>query len=385
MQRENTHIKLHLSESPGPDRFIVVETRAGATGEEAVTTAYESLVAALRDEGATLLHERIFGTRDAAEVIFRARSRVLRASGLDTDGPSTFIEGASPGGEILAGVLVQAAKTDALATPPEAIVDDGVRIGAAWQTETCRFALLQNLAGLIHVPGSDNSPAAQTTRLLKRADRLLRARGLSYEDVSRTWFYLADILDWYGAFNRARTAEYAAFGIMPEPGAPLRLPASTGIGGRNLLGAAGVADILAVRPAAGFPVKQLTNPAQKDAFAYGSSFSRGAVIETGESATIHVSGTAAIDAAGKSLHPGDPASQLAATFDKLEALIAGPGATLRDIVSANVFVKDPSFAPIYRELAAQRGLPDFPGVLVVADICRAELLVEVDAVAVVTR
>ncbi len=385
MQMENEHFKIHVSKGKGPDLFIVVETRPGATGEPAVTAVYEALAETLRREGATLLHERIFGQRGAAKAILRSRARVLEAFGLDSLSPTTFIEGAPPNGEILAGVLVQAARTDDLAAPPRAIMEDDVRVGCTWQTDAFTFALLQSMAGLVEMPGADNGPATQTTRLLTRADRLLYERGLSFRDVVRTWFYLDDILGWYDAFNRARTAEYTAFGIMPEPGSPLLLPASTGIGGRNIPGAAGVADILVARPTRGARVKQLTNPAQKDAFAYGSAFSRGAVIENGESAVIHVSGTAAIDERGKSLFPEDAASQLAGTFDKLEALLSGQGATLRDIVSANIFIKDASFAPIYRKIAKERGIPDFPGVLVVADVCRAELLVEIDAVATGNR
>jgi len=82
---------------------------------------------------------------------------------------------------------------------------------------------------------------------MQRAARLLEAQGASYRDVARTWFYLSDILDWYPEFNRARTAIYGQFGILPgQSNGRLRLPASTGIRGEAPTGAACALDLLAV-------------------------------------------------------------------------------------------------------------------------------------------
>ena len=198
----------------------------------------------------------------------------------------------------------------------------------------------------------------------------------------RTWFYLSDILAWYPEFNRARSAVYRDLGLMPvNGGGSRRLPASTGIGGEVLPGAAGALDLLAVvgPPASRPRVKQLSSPAQPDALTYGSAFSRGALIHQDDVSLIQVSGTAAIDAAGQSLHPGDVKAQINCTFDKIAALIAPVGATLADIAAASVFIKRPEDAPAYQEIATARGLANLPAVILVADICREELLFEMDA------
>jgi enamine deaminase RidA (YjgF/YER057c/UK114 family) len=94
---------------------------------------------------------------------------------------------------------------------------------------------------------------------------------------------------------------------------------------------------------------------------------------------IQVSGTAAIDEAGVSLYPGDVRAQIECTFDKIEALIGQEGAGLEDICSATAFVKRPQDALHFWEIAGNRGLKDFPGICAVADICRDELLFELDA------
>jgi enamine deaminase RidA (YjgF/YER057c/UK114 family) len=145
--------------------------------------------------------------------------------------------------------------------------------------------------------------------------------------------------------------------------------------------AAGALDLVAVTPAADSKpvICQLSNPAQQDAFLYGASFSRGALIRPQDVNLIEVSGTAAIDEDGKSLYPGDIRSQIACTLDKIEVLIGQVGARLGDICAASVFVKRSEYASIFWEMAARRGIEEFPGICVVADMCRDELLFEIDA------
>ena len=92
-----------------------------------------------------------------------------------------------------------------------------------------------------------------------------------------------------------------------------------------------------------------------------------------------MSGTAAIDEQWTSLYPGDVRSQIDCTFDKIATLIRQEGASLTDTAAACVFLKSPQDALIYQEQAAARGLENFPAVVMVADICREELLFEIDA------
>ena len=143
--------------------------------------------------------------------------------------------------------------------------------------------------------------------MIEQADRSFVSRA-SYRDVARTWFYLRDILTWYPQFNKVRNEKYGEFGMMPGPGDNrLLLPASTGIGGEVKSGAVAVMDLLAVTGPKGDPpcVRHLSNGCQLDAFRYGSAFSRGACIREAGAALIHISGTAAIDEHGRSLHPGN--------------------------------------------------------------------------------
>jgi enamine deaminase RidA (YjgF/YER057c/UK114 family) len=145
-------------------------------------------------------------------------------------------------------------------------------------------------------------------------------------------------------------------------------------------------DLIAIVEQADRPiVKKLTNEAQLDAFQYGSAFSRGALIEEPHVSVLQVSGTAAIDRQGKSQFAGDIGGQITCTFDKIEALLGQQGAGPGDIAAATVFVKKAEYAPLFWDMAAHRGLKEFPALCVVADVCREELLFEIDAEAVIRK
>ena len=70
-------------------------------------------------------------------------------------------------------------------------------------------------------------------------------------------------------------------------------------------------------------------------------------------------------------------------FTKIETLLNQEGADLRNIAAATVFVKSPEYASIFWEMATDRGLADFPAVCIIADVCREEMLFEIDAEAMV--
>jgi enamine deaminase RidA (YjgF/YER057c/UK114 family) len=170
-------------------------------------------------------------------------------------------------------------------------------------------------------------------------------------------------------------------------GNPILLPASTGIEGDGLDAAAATMDLLAtvLEPDSDIEIHQMTNEKQKDAFRYGSAFSRGAAIRMPRATWISISGTASIDEAGVTVFPGDFRAQMNKTLDAIEALIAQEGATLEHICDATIFIKRPQDVEAYHEVMAERGLADIAGVPMVADVCREDLLFEMDGAAVVPK
>ena len=365
--------------------FLVSSVQSPA---DAARSAYESYVQigeTLRLHKLETVHERIFGSLSVEPSVMAARYSALRTCGIAPDNPVTYIQGNPPWGEGLAGAIIHAVFPN---RPGDVwtIMDGQDPCGHAWRRNDTICLVLQNINGKDGNRNGNGTRHLQVRQMLNRAERILRENGASYRDVVRTWFYLSDILDWYASFNKARSEKYGEFGIMPGPGdRDLLLPASTGIKGDTPSGAAAAMDLIAVVGETGRQhVRQLTNASQLDAFRYGSAFSRGAIIQEPDVSLIEVSGTAAIDQQGRSQFPGNIRGQISCTFDKIERLIGQEGAGLGDIAAATVFVKKPEHAFVFWEMIEERGLEALPAVCVVADVCREELLFEIDAEAAVT-
>lgn len=374
---EQGAVKVFLTWAGQDQAFLVARVAPDADAASAARVAYSQIARLLQDHCLSIVHERLFGSLTVKNAVLGVRAAVFTAHGLPASGPLTYIQGQPPWGEGLAGIIIRAASCRYPQGKVWTVMDQGEPVGRGWQCQGATFILLQNIQGLVPGPREVNTRPLQTKRLIRRVAAILDGQGASYREVVRTWFYLDDILAWYPEFNHARSAIYRELGLMPINGGGSRwLPASTGIRGEVSTGAAGALDLLAV---VGTPVRQLRSQAQPEALTYGSAFSRGALIRQSDHVLIQVSGTAAIDEQGRSLYPGDVGAQIDCTLGKIAALIGPEGAALSDIAAACVFVKRPGDALAYRERAAAWGLEHLPAVVMVADVCREELLFEMDA------
>ncbi len=122
-----------------------------------------------------------------------------------------------------------------------------------------------------------------------------------------------------------------------------------------------------------------------------SSFSRGIRFDLGDKTLLLISGTASIDEEGRTVHAGDFRAQLWRTYRNITALIAAEGATWHDIVRTGCYLRD--IERDYRDFNEVRtaffgwlGLDPLPASIAVqARLCREDLLVEIEAMAVVSR
>jgi len=140
--------------------------------------------------------------------------------------------------------------------------------------------------------------------------------------------------------------------------------------------------------------KAITAPrALNEAYEYArpSSFSRGLRIDLGNVSVLLISGTASIDEHGQSVHIGDFRAQMRRTFDNITALLAAEGATWKDIVRTTCYLRDieRDYAAFNEERTAfykAQGLDPLPASTgIQAILCRPELLVEIEAIAIIVR
>ena len=122
-------------------------------------------------------------------------------------------------------------------------------------------------------------------------------------------------------------------------------------------------------------------------YAKPSSFSRGMRIDIGNIAILLISGTASIDEQGVSVHIGDFRAQMRRTYKNITALLEAEGATWHDIVRTTCYLRDidRDYAEFNEERTAffkEQGLNPLPASTgIEAKLCRPELLVEMEAIA----
>ena len=130
-------------------------------------------------------------------------------------------------------------------------------------------------------------------------------------------------------------------------------------------------------------MERLHNRRQNEATEYGSAFARAMEVVLGDARYVFVSGTASIDDHGTTVHVGDFETQTRYTLEAVEALLEGAGAGLRDVAQATAFLKNPCDGRAFERVVERSSLDGAPLVTTVADVCRDDLLFEIDAVAVV--
>jgi 2-iminobutanoate/2-iminopropanoate deaminase len=126
-----------------------------------------------------------------------------------------------------------------------------------------------------------------------------------------------------------------------------------------------------------------------EAYAYAkpSSFSRGMRIDLNGLTVLLISGTASIDENGVSVHIGDFTSQLRRTFDNITGLLESEGATWHDIVRTTCYLRDIDrdydvFNTVRTAFFKEQGLDPLPASTgIQAHLCRPELLIEIEAIA----
>jgi enamine deaminase RidA (YjgF/YER057c/UK114 family) len=347
-----------------------------------VEQAYAEIASILTSQDLAIVQERVFGSLAVRAAVLGARSRALASRRINESHTLTYVEGSPPGGIGWAGTIIHAVRRNMLDKPVEVVQFGQRATGCRWACSGIDYIVLQNLPGPEGpMACSRASREADARRAMMQAEELLRSQGLRYRDVVRTWFYLRNILEWYDEFNDVRNTLYDRFGLSQMGDCAAGLPASTGVAGCVSDESACTLDLFAAVPEFGNTVgiERLHNPRQSEATVYGSAFARAMLLRRPESCLIEVSGTAAVDESGRSLHPDNVTAQIESTLQRIASLLKPVGAGLRDISAATAFVKHAEHAAVFRGLLDKNALTSLPVVTVVADICREELLFEMDA------
>jgi 2-iminobutanoate/2-iminopropanoate deaminase len=120
------------------------------------------------------------------------------------------------------------------------------------------------------------------------------------------------------------------------------------------------------------------------------SFVRGMRVELDNVVMLFISGTASVNEEGASVHPGDVKAQTRRTFSNIKGLLESEGADWHDVVRTTCYLADfrdyDDFNEVRNAFYEEQGLNPLPAsTCIEARICRPELLVEIEAIAMVPK
>lgn len=228
-----------------------------------------------------------------------------------------------------------------------------------------------------------------TEAAYRRIFALLAAEGLPH--LWRVWNYLADIngeqdgLERYRQFNIGRQDAFLASGRLASGNVPAACAIGLDGGPLRIAFLAG--------GCAAVPVE---NPRQVSAYDYPSdygprspTFSRAALVAAGGDVLLFVSGTASI-VGHLTVHAGNAGAQARESLANIDAVLAAAngrlpaGAFHRQDLSYRIYLRHAGdLTAVAKAVGAALG--GAAVLFVQADICRADLLVEIEAVGVLVR
>jgi enamine deaminase RidA (YjgF/YER057c/UK114 family) len=360
----------------GLKELFITATPSRSRGSGDLRPMFEDVQRVVHEGGAMIVTMDVFGIPHAKPAGLAALRNVW--SGVNW--PVTWLdEGNSAGMEFvppeagLTGVQVHAVKGASV----ERIKMNGRVVGSVFDDGFARHCHL----GDLRPQNGSASPERQARETFELMEAALRSAGMELSNVARTWFYLDKILSWYGAFNHVRDGFFSERKMFDG-----LVPASTGIGGANAAGTVVIADAYAVQPHANsVKIMAVSSPLQCPALQYGSSFNRAVEVEMPDYRRLFISGTASIDPSGKTAHVGDLPRQIDLTMDVVAAILASRRMNWGDVTRAVAYVKQGSQAHFFKDYCAAHGLDDMPTVTTENDICRDELLFEIEVDACQTQ
>lgn len=340
----------------GTEFFLSGAPEAGETPED----FFAKLTATLREHEIQVASIDVFGALPADAYM----------ACIPKDWPVTWVVERSERNQAVSGVQVWGVRGCAV----RRLVLAGRAIGSVFEDEHARYC---RCCGVL--PGSqDASPARQSAEVFTRMEALLAEAEMDFGHVVRTWFFNRDIDSWYRAFNDARDEFFYARRVFDGI-----VPASTGMGGGNAAGTAVMGGCLALKPKSdNVQVRRVSSPLQCPALDYGSSFSRAVEVITPDCRRVLISGTASIAPEGHTLHVNDAEAQMTQTLRVVEAILTSRGMGWEHVTRAIMYFKRIEDLPAFERRAAT--LPSVPLLFVNNDVCRDDLLFEMELDAIET-
>ena len=212
-----------------------------------------------------------------------------------------------------------------------------------------------------------------------KISEVLHSFSMRESAIARTWLFMDNILKDYEKLNTVRKQFFAQWHCAKN-----FLPASTGIQGHTI-GSEALAVEFCAFSGANITIRQISSPLQNEPTAYGKLFSRAVAVGFPNSKLLFISGTAAIDKTGSSVHVGNFENQMTFTLEVVSAILSQENGSFPNVAQAIVYLKRSADIDSCLRILDRAGFPSDRAIFQVdVDVCRNDLLFEIEVTAVIT-
>jgi len=266
--------------------------------------------------------------------------------------------------------IITAIKTKSL----KELYNNEIPIGSLYNDEYADYCMLGGL-----MPKAKNIPRVLSIKsIFQFINSQLNNINMDFINIVRTWFYLDDLLSWYDEFNKVRNEYFTEKDIFN-----LMIPSSTGIGASNNDNSILLSSVFAVKPKnKNVNIYPVLSPLQCPASNYKSSFSRAVEIDHPDYRQLIISGTASINPDGQSVHIGNIYNQIELTINVVYGILKSRNMDWENITRGIVYFKNINDVKVFDNYCRENNIPKMPLAMLQADICRDELLFEIEMDAV---
>ena len=132
-------------------------------------------------------------------------------------------------------------------------------------------------------------------------------------------------------------------------------------------------------------IRRIYNQYQKEAdnesYIFNPTFSRALQIMQPGLIELQISGTASIDKNGNTVYPGDAYNQIKTALKMVNNLLRQADLEFKDICFATCIFKYKSDYVFFPQVLEELGYSEFPFISIQGNLCRDDLLFEIDGVA----
>ena len=114
----------------------------------------------------------------------------------------------------------------------------------------------------------------------------------------------------------------------------------------------------------------------------GVTFERGLKVKYGDRDHLYISGTSSIDSDGNVIHKNDLLKQSERTLENIQMLLKKSSSSIDEMAYMVVYLKDPADAYLVNNYLKANLPLHVPCLLLQADICRPEWLIEIEGMAI---